>query len=174
MKNYDIIIETPKEGHFKYKFEPSAGMFKLNKILPQGLVFPYDFGFVPYTVGEDGDPLDVLVFSEHALFTGCVVECRIIGGIQASEMDENKISIRNDRLIGIPVLSKVYAHINSIDQIEEEKINEIKNFFISYNSYYDKTFITEGVLSAADVEKLIKQSNNSYHHFKNKPTLSRL
>lgn len=82
MHTIDVVIETPKNSRFKYTYEEKLKGFKMKKVLPAGLVFPYDFGFIPNTKGEDGDPLDIIVLSEHALFPGCIVECKIIGSIK--------------------------------------------------------------------------------------------
>src|SRR5215831_16272445 len=98
MKAIDIIIETPKRSSEKYAFDKKSGHFKLNKILPTGMMFPFDFGFIPDTKGGDGDPLDALVFSEFKSFPGCMLECRPIGAIIAEEISK-KEKVRNDRFL---------------------------------------------------------------------------
>ena len=70
-----VIIETPKGSRNKLKYDPAKRMYKLSKVMPEGMVFPYDFGFVPSTKAEDGDPLDVLVLTDDPLFPGCFVDC---------------------------------------------------------------------------------------------------
>ena len=69
-----VTIETPRGSRNKLKFDPAKKMFSLSKLLPEGMVFPYDFGFVPATKADDGDPLDVLVLTDEPLFPGCLVE----------------------------------------------------------------------------------------------------
>ena len=69
-----VVIETPKGSRNKYKFEPNLSSFKLSKVLPDGMVFPYDFGFVPSTQAADGDPIDVLLLIDEPAFPGCVIE----------------------------------------------------------------------------------------------------
>jgi len=69
----NIIVETPKNGRIKYKYNEKYGMFQLDKTLPYGFSFPFEFGLVPSTIGGDGDPLDVLVLSDEATFPGCLV-----------------------------------------------------------------------------------------------------
>src|SRR4051812_46579587 len=73
----DIIIETPKGSRQKYTYNKELKLFRLKKVLAPGLVFPFDFGFIPGTKGEDGDPFDVLVLSEYQTFPGCIVDVRI-------------------------------------------------------------------------------------------------
>ncbi|HMG83849.1 MAG TPA: inorganic diphosphatase [Ferruginibacter sp.] len=94
MKIINVVIETPKGSAQKYDYDKKTGFFKLEKILPAGMVFPYDFGFIPDTKGEDGDPLDVLVFSEFCSFPGCMIECRLIGGIKAEQSKEADSKIK--------------------------------------------------------------------------------
>jgi len=80
-----VTIETPKGSRNKIKYDPASRKFKLSKVMPEGMMFPYDFGFVPSTKAEDGDPLDVLVLTDEPLFPGCVVECSLIGVLKAEQ-----------------------------------------------------------------------------------------
>src|SRR5437763_6775127 len=105
-----VVIETPRGNRNKFKYDPESGFFKLSKILPEGMVFPYDFGFVPSTKGEDGDPLDVLVLTDDPLFPGCLVDCVMIGVIEA-EQEEDGETQRNDRLIAVAQASLLYAEV---------------------------------------------------------------
>src|SRR5918997_1002696 len=93
----NVIIETPKGSRNKFDYDEDAGLFKLGGVLPSGAVFPFDFGFVPSTVGGDGDPLDVLVLMDEPAFTGCLVPARLIGVIVA-EQTEGGRTTRNDPL----------------------------------------------------------------------------
>ena len=79
------IIETPKGSRNKYAFDPDQRIFELKKVPPAGMAFPYDFGFVPSTVAEDGDPVDVLVLMDEPAFPGCLLRCRLIGIIERGE-----------------------------------------------------------------------------------------
>src|SRR5689334_2298163 len=103
----DVIIETPKGSRNKFKYDSTSRMFKLSKVLPEGMMFPYDFGFVPSTIGDDGDPLDILVLMDEPTFPGCLLECRLIGVIEA-EQEENHEKERNDRLVAVAQQSLLY------------------------------------------------------------------
>jgi inorganic pyrophosphatase len=85
-----VIIETPKGSRNKYAFDPEQEIFALKKVLPAGMAFPYDFGFIPSTLGGDGDPLDVLVLMDEPAFPGCLLKCRIIGVIEGEQGDKTK------------------------------------------------------------------------------------
>src|ERR1051325_6673502 len=86
-KTTEVVIETPKGSRNKLAYEPSRRMYKLSKVLAEGMSFPYDFGFVPHTQAEDGDPLDVLVLTDAALFPGCLLDCRMIGVIELKQKE---------------------------------------------------------------------------------------
>ena len=134
-----VIIETPKGSQNKYTYEPRFGAFLLDGVLPAGAVFPFDFGFVPSTVGDDGDPLDVLVLMDAAAFTGCVVASRLIGVIEA-EQTENGKTFRNDRLIAVATKSITHRSLRDITDISEDLVGQIEHFFISYNAAKGKRF----------------------------------
>src|SRR5437762_12387773 len=97
-----VIIETPKGRRSKFSYDPKFNLFALGGLLPEGLAFPYDFGFIPSTLGDDGDPLDVLVLMDEPTHVGCLVEVRLIGVMEAVQAKNGKRT-RNDRLIGIAI-----------------------------------------------------------------------
>ena len=80
----NVIIETPCGSRNKYSYDEERKLITLSGVLPAGAVFPFDFGFVPQTLGQDGDPLDVLVLMDEPVFPGCLVPCRLIGVIEAN------------------------------------------------------------------------------------------
>ncbi|MEA2542944.1 MAG: inorganic pyrophosphatase, partial [Acidobacteriaceae bacterium] len=80
-----VIVETPKGYRNKFAFDPDQGIFTLKKVLPAGMVFPYDFGFLPRTRALDGDPIDVLLLMDEPAFPGCVFRARLIGVIEGEQ-----------------------------------------------------------------------------------------
>jgi inorganic pyrophosphatase len=135
----NVIIDTPRGSRNKYKWDEKLGIFKVSHVLAAGLAFPFDFGFIPGTHGGDGDPLDVLVLNEELFFSGCLVETRIIGAIEAKQTQEKKTN-RNDRLIGIAVESRRYGKLRELDEVGAPLLDEIEHFFISYNETRDRVF----------------------------------
>src|ERR1700761_4836913 len=97
--NLNVVVETPKGSRVKFAFDEESGFFVLSKALPEGMVFPFNFGFVPKTLAEDGDPLDVLVLNEEPLIAGCLLKVRPIAVVKATQV-ENGNEVRNDRIIG--------------------------------------------------------------------------
>ena len=126
-----VVIETPKGSRNKFKYDPTSHMFKLSKVLPQGMMFPYDFGFIPATKGPDGDPIDVLVLMDEPTFPGCVLECRLIGILEAEQKSKHR-RIRNDRLIGVAKQSLVYADIAHLADLNRAVVKQIEAFFVNY------------------------------------------
>ena len=158
MQTIEIVIESPRASQVKYKFDPKNKVFKLKRVLPLGMMFPYDFGFIPGTVGEDGDPLDALVLSEFASFTGANISCRIIGALQAEQQEEGKKTIRNDRYFCVPVGSVTYALIESIDQLGKKHNDQIEAFFINYNKVDGKVFTVLGIIEPEKALNMIKKT----------------
>ena len=101
----NAVIETPSGSRNKFKFEKRFGCFALSSVLPEGMVFPHAFGFVPRTQAQDGDPEDVLVVMDEPTFTGCVVPVRLVGVMEA-EQTEDGDKRRNDRLIAVAAQSR--------------------------------------------------------------------
>ena len=134
-----VIIETPKGSRNKFNYDEKLGLFKLGGVLPAGAVFPFDFGFVPSTLGGDGDPLDVLLLMDEPAFTGCLVEARLIGVVEAEQTEEGETT-RNDRLIAVAAESRTHRHVRSLEGLNEVLVDEIVHFFISYNEMKGKVF----------------------------------
>ncbi len=136
----NVIIETPKGSRNKFDYEPKLGVFMLAGVLPAGAVFPYDFGFVPATLGGDGDPMDVLVLMDEPAFAGCLVPCRLIGVIEADQTERDGETTRNDRLIAVAASSHNHHDVNTLSDITTNLVDEIEHFFVSYNQAKGKEF----------------------------------
>jgi inorganic pyrophosphatase len=150
----NVIIETPKGSRNKFKYDEKLGLFKLSGVLPAGAVFPFDFGYIPATLGEDGDPLDVLVLMDEPAFAGCLVSARLIGVIEAEQTEDGKTE-RNDRLIAVATDSHDHHEIESLDQISPNLVQEIEHFFVSYNTIKGKQFAPKGRFGPERAQKLV-------------------
>src|SRR5437016_424143 len=137
------IIETPKGCRNKCDYDPDSGLFMLGGLLPEGMMFPFDFGFLPSTLGEDGDPLDILVLMDAPAHVGCLIEVRIIGVIQAEQTEDGKTE-RNDRLLGVAVHSYNHENLDSISDVSKTLLEQLEQFFISYNKQRGKKFRVTG------------------------------
>lgn len=132
-KNFNVVIETPKGSRNKFVYEPQLELFQLKGVLPEGSSFPYDFGFIPSTRGEDGDPIDVLVLMDVPAFAGCLLEVRLIGAIEAEQTENDGKVERNDRLLAVSAVSRQHQHIQDLQDLSPELLHEIEHFFHSYN-----------------------------------------
>jgi inorganic pyrophosphatase len=133
------IIETPKGRRNKFDYDPETGLFELGGLLPEGMSFPFDFGFIPSTRGGDGDPLDILVLMDEPAHVGCLVEVRLIGVIAAKQTEKSRTE-RNDRLLGVAVHSYQHENITTLKDVSRTLVSQIEEFFISYNRQRGKQF----------------------------------
>jgi inorganic pyrophosphatase len=137
--NLNVVIETPKGCRNKYAFDFDLRAYRLKGVLPQGSVFPFDFGSIPGTKGDDGDPLDVLLLMDEPAFTGCVLEARLLGVIEAEQTKNGKTE-RNDRLVAIAAESHQHSGVKTLGDLDRALLDEIEHFFISYNEARGKKF----------------------------------
>jgi inorganic pyrophosphatase len=133
------VVETPKGGRNKVAFDPDLGAFKLKGVLPEGHSFPYDFGFVPSTKAEDGDPLDVLLLLDAPTFSGCVVEARLIGALELEQRENDGSTVRNDRLLAVAADSHEHKSIHALTDLSNDMLHEIEHFFSSYNEAHGRS-----------------------------------
>jgi len=129
----NVIIETPKGSRNKYAYDGELAVFTLGGVLPAGAVFPFDFGFVPSTLGEDGDPLDVLLLLDESVPPGCLVKARLIGAIEAKQTDPDGKQMRNDRLLAVALHAHTHQHIKTLEDLRDKLLDEIEAFFSDYH-----------------------------------------
>jgi inorganic pyrophosphatase len=138
-KLLQVIIETPKGCRNKYSFDEQQKIFVLKAALPAGMVFPYDFGFLPRTLADDGDPIDVLVLMDEPAFPGCALMGRLIGVIEGEQTAKQQTT-RNDRLIAVAETAHMYANIKSIKDLPKKSLHEIEEFFVNYHKLQGKKY----------------------------------
>jgi len=154
-KTINVIIETPKGSRNKYAFDPELRVFRLKRVLPAGMAFPYDFGFVPSTLADDGDPVDVLVLMDEPAFPGCLLKCRVIGIIQGEQQNKKKVE-RNDRVVAIEQENHSFADIKHIDDLGKQFVRELQEFFVNYHDLNDEHYRVLAVKGPAEARKNIK------------------
>jgi inorganic pyrophosphatase len=156
-KLIQVIVETPKGSRNKYAFDPEQRVFELKKVLPAGMTFPYDFGFIPSTEAEDGDPMDVLVLMDEPAFPGCLLKCRVIG-IFEGEQGSGKDKERNDRVVAIEEKNHSFAEIKHIDDLGDQFSRELQEFFINYHQLSGKEYRVIGVNGPGKARKRIEET----------------
>jgi inorganic pyrophosphatase len=155
--NVQVVIETPKGSRNKYAFDPKQRVFMLKKVLPEGMVFPHDFGFIPSTEAEDGDPIDVLILMDQSAFSGCVVQARLIGVIEGEQTKDGK-SERNDRLLAVAETSHTHSDVKSIKDLNNSLLLEIEKFFVNYHADDAQNFKVLGCKGPDVARKCLKKT----------------
>jgi len=153
---WNAVIETPQGSRNKFAFDPERGIFQLKRVLPLGMVFPYDFGFLPSTLAEDGDPLDVLVLMDMPTFPGCVVAVRLIGVIEGEQTEEGETN-RNDRLIAVAEASHNHRGVRALDELSDNVLMEIEHFFVSYHELQGRKFKPLGRHGPGKAQELVEE-----------------
>ncbi len=159
--NLHAIVDTPKGSRNKFKYDEDSQLFKLSGTLPLGTAFPFDFGYIPPTRGEDGDPLDVLILMDEPAFVGCLVLAKLIGVIEA-EQTESGETTRNDRLIAVAAYSRNHSHIRFLGDLNSNLVHEIERFFIGYNKTKGKEF---EILGRHGPERAVELAENGVKLF---------
>ncbi len=161
-KDLHVVIETPRGSRNKYDYDEKLGVFKLAHVLAEGLTFPNEFGFVPSTRAEDGDPLDVMVLLDQPTTVGCVLTARLIGVIEAQQREVDGTKFRNDRLIAVATHAHVHSEVKSIGELDKKVVDEIEHFFIYYNEMRGKKFKPLGRFGPARALKLVNRARKAF------------
>ncbi len=151
-----VVVETPKGSRNKFAFKADERVFELKKVLPSGMTFPYDFGFVPSTEADDGDPVDVLVLMDEPAFPGCVLSCRPIGVIEG-EQGNKKNKERNDRIVAVEQDAHSWEDIKTIDDLGKQFAKELEEFFVNYHRLSGKRYRVIGLKGPNQARKLVRE-----------------
>lgn len=157
-----VVIETPKASRNKYAFDHERRILVLKKTLPVGMLFPYDFGLVPSTLADDGDPIDVLVLMDEPAVPGCVVECRLIGVIMGEDhLPEGKRQ-RNDRLLAVADASHEFDSVRHIHDLPQSMLDHMAEFFTTYPRLLGgKTYKVLGIEGPQQARQLLEAAQRN-------------
>jgi len=131
-KILQVVIETPKNSRNKYAYDHQRRVLVLKKVLPAGMMFPYDFGFVPSTMADDGDAIDVLVLMDEPAFPGCVLDARVIGVIVGEDELEDGGTRRNDRVLAVATMSDTFENVQTFEDLPKQMVTSMQEFFVNY------------------------------------------
>ncbi len=155
-----VIIETPKGSRNKFAFDPEQRVFTLKNVLPAGMAFPYDFGFLPQTLAPDGDPFDVLLLMDEPAFPGIVVRSRLIGVIEGEQVDGKKKN-RNDRLLAVAEVNHLYANVKTFQDLPKPFLVELEQFFVNYHRLEGREYRLLGCKGVNEATRLIKRARKA-------------
>lgn len=156
-----VLVDTPKGSAVKFKYDLEKLCYTISHVLPPGTVFPFDFGSIPSTRADDGDPLDVLILMEEPSFPSCLVPVRLIGVIEAEQTQEGKTD-RNDRLIGVGEKSRAFRELQSLHGVSDHLLKEIEHFFVSYNKERGRDFKVLGRFGPDRAKRLVQQGERRF------------
>jgi inorganic pyrophosphatase len=151
------IIEIPKNSVNKYEYDGKLGVFRLDRALYSPMHYPGDYGFIPGTLAEDGDPLDVLVLVDEPSFTGCLMEVRPVGILHMVDEKEN-----DQKVLAVPNRNPRFDSIHTIDQVFPHTLKEIEYFFSIYKELQNVKTTIKGWGSPRDVRKMIMEFRGTY------------
>jgi inorganic pyrophosphatase len=160
-----VIVETPAGSRNKFAYDPEQRIFTLKKVLPAGMVFPWDFGFLPQTIAPDGDPIDVLLLMDEPAVPGIAVRSRLIGVIEGEQIEQEKgggnRKTRNDRLVAVAEMAHRHANVRRLKDLPEKWVKELEDFFVNYHRLEGKEYRLLGCKGAVAAMKLIEEAREA-------------
>lgn len=149
---FNVVIEIPQGSQDKYEYDPELEAIKLDRVLYASYKFPANYGFIPQTLAEDGDPADVILISTNPLFPGVIAEARAIGFMEM--VDSGEV---DNKIIAVPTKDPRFADIKSLEDLPSHSLKEIQNFFETYKLLQNKTVEIKGFFgperAIAEIEK---------------------
>jgi inorganic pyrophosphatase len=153
----DVMIEVPAGERNKYEYDKDTGVLRLDRVIYSPFVYPGDYGFIPETLGDDGDPLDVLVITDSPVFPGCVLAVRPIGVFYMSD-DKGG----DEKIIAVPVKHPRFTHVNTLEDISAHIPKEISHFFEQYKKLENKAVEVKGFGDKAAALALITKAQEAH------------
>jgi inorganic pyrophosphatase len=130
----NVLIEIPAGSKNKYEFDKDMNAFALDRVLYASVAYPFDYGFIPNTLADDGDPLDGLVIMDQPTFPGCVIAARPVGMMEMIDGGD-----RDEKVLCVPDKDPRYAHVKSLKDIPQHRLDEIAEFFRTYKNLEKKS-----------------------------------
>lgn len=151
------IIEIPEGSKAKYELDKESGLLKLDRVLYSSFHYPSNYGFIPQTLGEDNDPLDIIVICQLPIQPLCIVEARVIGVMQMIDNGEP-----DDKIIAVAENDMSVTHISEIDELPPHYYRELKNFFEEYKKLENKTVNVDEFQDSRIAKEIIEKSILKY------------
>ena len=152
----NVFVETPKGSRHKYDIDKN-GLVRISIEMPEGVRFPFSFGFVPNTRAADGDALDILLVTAGEVPAGALIEARIVGVLKMQN-DEDGEMVRNDRLVAVATMSRVFDYVDTLADLKESFAWDVEEFFRTYNRMIERPFELVGRGEREEAEELLKQA----------------
>jgi inorganic pyrophosphatase len=157
----NVMVESPRGSSVKFKYDPEARVMTISRPLPEGLVYPYDWGFIPSTHAPDGDPIDAVIVWDGTSYPGVVIPCRVIGALKAEQTNrDTKRRERNDRIVALPVEAPRQAHIKSVFDLSQRERDELEQFFLHAVVFQGKNLELLGWEGQDEAAELVRTSRS--------------
>ena len=155
------IIEIPKGSRAKYEIDKDSGLIKLDRVIYASMYYPLNYGFIPQTLGEDHDPLDIVVITQVSVVPNCLIPSKVIGVMRMIDRGEG-----DDKIIAVAMQDASVSHINDVSELPEYFKVELKHFFENYKVLEDKVVVVDEFQSKERAQEIIATSIESYKkHF---------
>jgi inorganic pyrophosphatase len=149
----NAVIEIPQGSRAKYEIDKKTGLLKLDRVIYSSFHYPVNYGFIPQTLGEDGDPLDILVLCSQAIQALCLVQATVIGNMQMIDSGE-----KDDKIIAVATKDPSVNHITSIEEMPPHFLNELRNYFEQYKVLENKQVQIEDFQNKETAYDIIKEA----------------
>jgi inorganic pyrophosphatase len=160
-KRVNAVVEIPQGSVHKYEYDKKLHVFRLDRTLYSPVHYPGDYGFIPSTLGLDGDPVDILVLVDAPSFPGCVIEVRPIGVLRMIDQGEH-----DEKILAVVENDPVYRQIREGKEVFPHRLREIEHFFSIYKSLEGKKTEIAGWSGAEAAHKLIKEGQTRFQNDK--------
>jgi inorganic pyrophosphatase len=154
----NAIIEIPKGRRNKFEIDKQTGLIKLDRYLYTSSHYPGDYGFIPQTLAEDGDALDILVMVNEPTFSGCLIEARVVGLFRMTDRGANDFKV-----LGVPHTDPLFGEFNDLDDVPQHFLREVAHFFATYKQLEGATVEPIGWAKAAEAVSAVKEAVERYH-----------
>lgn len=156
----NVFIETPKGSRHKYDVHDS-GLFQIALELPEGVTFPFSFGFVPNTKAPDGDALDIILLTAGSVPAGSLIEARLVGVLKM-ENDEGGHMARNDRVVAVAKMSRYFGEVQNLSDLHSGFAWDIEEFFETYNEMIERPFNIVGRGDSDEARTMLEDAEAAY------------
>lgn len=158
-QHLNAVIEIPRGSRAKYEVDKESGLIKLDRVIYASMYYPLNYGFIPQTLGEDKDPLDIVVLTQVSVVPLCIIPCRVIGMMRMIDRGEN-----DEKIIAVAEDDASVNHIHNINQLPEYFYSELRHFFENYKTLEKKEVVVNEFLAAEEACRVVQDSMVLYQN----------